>query len=467
METTIQVNCYCGKTSHRIGGRYCVQCGERLDAPKYDPPGGGSVGWEGPLEWPGHVNERMLSAEIGALPFFLGASGCYWHVGKTPGEINRKTRLPRLFPNIKKGPLLGIVSREDAAPWALLVWKRLILLYNGFSSEYKQVWRPANPNVEECYRLPGMAVVGKPGGKGPFLSIVLVLKKHEAIHIHQTLLRFERGRRADICKWGLESRRILAPLEAVRAKIITEPFVVRKNKGLAQLVVFKRTGGDLSAPVREFGEGSGIDPEENRPKLRSHIKKLPFTGFMSIRPELFYQSGHGSGAFFWSCRGDSDGEVMELLELRKSLGRSKEYQLQAWTRDCRLAQTSPFATVLDDRGETCLAFLDDDDRLRVNRRTGVILSAGLSQARINRFFPFISAGNRLWVVEYDKKELIRYDMGGDKIEYSNRATIGERFGSGRGEIFAPPVLARGKIYYLRRKKGDSSGKNIIRLEYIG
>jgi hypothetical protein len=456
LDAKIDAICPCGKKFHYPGSRYCVQCGKRLNIPKYTPPRETSFHIADMVEGPGNSNERIMGAELASSPFFVSSSGFCWHFGRDTTQ---------LFPEIEKGPLLGIVSWDEFSPWGLLTWSKLVVLYNGFSGKSYVVWECNRNNDEECFRLPGVAVVGKPGCTGPFIRILLVLRKGGEIHFIPYDLILKK-RQEGVCEWYIEPKPGLKPLPYDQALIVTAPYAFGSDTELSQLVVFRNERGGLSAPVLEFNPRAETNDKQIRVVSSLH---LPFQNIKMLSSGSFCQCNLGKSVFFWGCKTSPYGDRIELLELRESYGDlPTRYNLWYWSQDYGLAQPGPMTPLINSMGEVCMAFLDDNDCLSGIRQRGESLrhQGAFNPAKIDRLFQFASSENSLWGVERNRNALLRYDIKYNNIiEYRIENAEGDQ-SAALGDICSPPVLAMGKVFYLRKVSISHDNKRRLRLEYV-
>jgi len=237
----ISANCECGKNKHRRGSLYCTKCGNVLDI-DIKPSINNPKIYQSKDTFPINYNEddTFKGTEVASAPFFVNAEGFYWHIGKRH-EIFRGSHLPQMFGKYEKGDLLGIVCPDFLSPWALIVWKKLIVLYNGFSCKTLMLRYCKNGTDEEYYRKPGVIQINSYGNQGRLFRFLLSIRKKGYIYIQPYDFILKKQKNEEY-RWWVQPKGALNPLPVKNICLITEPFIYkRKNQKdqLFQCIVLK------------------------------------------------------------------------------------------------------------------------------------------------------------------------------------------------------------------------------------
>lgn len=256
------LKCQCGH-QNKNGSRYCGRCGKALELIEWRQPENNYSNCLNELQWPVKDGERILGAEVASNPFFLSFSGqyCYFKIHPESGESVPHTS--RILPSIKMGPLLGIVTNLQSSPWALLIWQRAVIIFNGFFQKYLTLWKAQNDD-EECFRIPCVLPV-KRDKKRPGIRVPLIIRHGNSIEFKQFDLVYKES--ADNAAhiwagWKIKSSRFIKKkLSLTKAFVVSEPFIAAPEESYSVFIAFKGSNSGSRARLLTVGPKDQLDKD--------------------------------------------------------------------------------------------------------------------------------------------------------------------------------------------------------------
>jgi len=454
-----KLKCQCGHRN-RGGSRYCVCCGKALDLIKWGPPKNNFAQKIIELQLPVKDRERILGAEVASNPFFLSSSGQYCYFNINPDFDESVTHTSRILSNINMGPLLGIITNLQSSPWALLIWQRAVIIFNGFLQKYLTLWE-AQYDDEECFRLPCVLPV-RNDKKMPCIRVPLIIRHGNFIEFRQfDLVYSESTDDADPVwdGWEIEaSRFIREDLPLDQAFIVSEPFIIAPEESYSVFIAFKGSNSDLHA--RLFTTGSHGQP------LKEKETTFPVSGLKLVGPGQFYQLHTPNSIYLWVCKADTSGDIYDILEIKYNSDKPLKECLRYWTGGLQLGQSSPLTAVINNQGENCLLFVDGSNQLGAFKVSGKRMGHYLNPVKVDRIVPLTSLRNSLWTIEDTCRDLVRYDIEANNIRETFIHSRSGKVHSKAGTICSQPVISKGKIFFLRKIEATLNNNDNFQMECI-
>ena len=457
MYINYKLKCQCGHRN-RSGSRYCVCCGKALDLIEWGPPKNNFAQKIIELQWPVKDGERILGAEVASNPFFLSSSGqyCYFNIHPESGESVPVTS--RILPSIKMGPLLGIVTNLQSSPWALLIWQRAIIIFNGFFKKHLTLWEAQNDD-EECYRIPCVLPV-RNDKKRPGVRVPLIIRNGNFIEFKQFDLVYNKSMdNVDPVwdGWEIEASRFIKNnLSLAKAFIVSEPFIIATEESYSVFIAYKGSDSGLKARLLTIGsQGQSVKEA-----------LFPVSGLKLIGPAQFYQTRTPNSIYLWVCNASKVGDIFDILEIKHNSDKPLKKRLRYWTKGVQLGQSGPLTAVINSQGENCILFVDGSNQLGAIKTSGKRMGHYLNPVKVDRIVPFTSLRNSLWTIEDTCRDLVRCDIEASNIRETFINSRSGKVQNKAGKICSQPVISRGKIFFLRRTQAELNTNDNFQMECV-
>lgn len=457
MYINYKLKCQCGH-QNKNSSRYCVHCGQQLDLTEWGPPTSKFSKSSAELQWPVKDVERILGAEVASNPFFLSSSGQYCYFNINPDFDESITHTSRILSNINMGPLLGIITNLQSSPWALLIWQRAVIIFNGFLQKYLTLWEAQNDD-EECFRLPCVLPL-RNDKKRSGIRVPLIIRNGNFIEFREFDLVY--NKRIDHADpvwdgWEIEASRFIKNnLSLAKAFIVSEPFIIATEESYSVFIAYK--GSDSGPKARLLTIGSqGQSVKE---------ALFPVSGLKLIGPAQFYQTRTPNSIYLWVCNASKVGDIFDILEIKHNSDKPLKERLRYWTKDVQLGQSGPLTAVINSQGENCLLFIDGSNQLGAIKTSGKRMGHYLTPVKVDRIVPFTSLNNSLWTIEDTCRDLVRYDIEASNIRETFINSRSGKVQNKAGKICSQPVISRGKIFFLRRIEAELNTNDNFQMECV-